>query len=495
MFLALAAASSAAAQVPSATGFAVDRFEPAGAGSEWFTLESLDFRGHLRPGAGLLGDWAHKPLVIFDQDGNEVAPLVREQAMAHADVGLVLWGRVRLDLNLPVAILQRGTEGVVNGTSYAPPPRGPGLGDVRLGLDVRLFGQAHDRITAAAGVLVFAPTGNVGAFTSDGQARFWPHLSLAGDVGPVAWAARLGYHVRPRGGLAPGDEVTAALAAGWRVSPAVLVGPEVYASSARTALGKPVATPLEVLVGAHLAIARDWMVGAGVAPGLTDGPGSPAVRFVAGLEYWPAMPEPPRPIAASPPAPRPVAPAPKPPAPPPPAVKPPEPETPPEPPPPPPPADTDGDDIVDPEDACPDAAGPHNDDPARNGCPVVRIERGQIRIREQVQFKTASATILKQSDYILQAVVKILVEHSEIRRVRVEGHTDVHGKPAYNKKLSQRRAASVVKWLVKHGIKKRRLTSAGFGQERPIATNETEEGRRQNRRVEFHIVDGPGAEP
>jgi outer membrane protein OmpA-like peptidoglycan-associated protein len=48
--------------------------------------------------------------------------------------------------------------------------------------------------------------------------------------------------------------------------------------------------------------------------------------------------------------------------------------------------------------------------------------------------------------------------------------------------------------LVKHGISKKRLVSAGFGQDRPIATNQTEDGRRENRRVELHIVDGPGGE-
>ena len=159
------------------------------------------------------------------------------------------------------------------------------------------------------------------------------------------------------------------------------------------------------------------------------------------------------------------------------------------------PADRDGDGIVDGDDACPDTAGPRNADPARNGCPVVRIEGGQIRIREQVKFKTVSAQILRESDYILDAVVKILLEHTEITKVRVEGHTDSRAGRRYNKKLSQRRAASVVKWLIKHGIDKRRLTSEGFGLERPVATNHTEEGRRQNRRVEFHIVEGPGAQP
>jgi len=76
--------------------------------------------------------------------------------------------------------------------------------------------------------------------------------------------------------------------------------------------------------------------------------------------------------------------------------------------------------------------------------------------------------------------------------LRIEGHTDTQGKPKANKKLSQKRAASVTKWLVKFGIKKKRLTSAGYGQERPIANNQTEEGRRENRRVEFSHRRGAG---
>jgi OmpA-OmpF porin, OOP family len=63
------------------------------------------------------------------------------------------------------------------------------------------------------------------------------------------------------------------------------------------------------------------------------------------------------------------------------------------------------------------------------------------------------------------------------------------GIKALNKTLSTARAASVVKWLTGHGVDKKRLVSAGFGQDRPIATNDTDEGRRDNRRVEFHIVE------
>lgn len=506
--------------LPTGTGFAVDRFEPSGGGSAWFSLESLDFYGRGRTAFGLVLDGAWKPLVIYDQGGHPVATLLRDQLVGHADAAVVLGNHFRADLNVPVVLYQQGNALILNDQSFGAPAH-TALGDVRIGADLRVFGHTGDPFVAAIGAQVFIPTGKTSAFTGDGGWRVWPRVMMAGDIRAFSWAVRLGYHLRPVYkcicSLAPGDELTAAVAAGVHLSPGVLIGPEVYASSARANLGEHVASPLELLLGAHFQVARGWTLSVGAAPGLTDGAGSPTVRAVVGLRYFEPVETPavvPAPAPAPPPARKPRPPAPKP-APPPP---------PPPPPPPdqdqdgiidaedacpteageksadpkkngcPPPKDTDGDGIVDPEDACPADAGPRNDDPTRNGCPVVRIEGGQIRIREQVKFKTASSQILKESDYILQAVVKILVDHPEIKSVRVEGHTDTRGKPGYNKKLSQRRAASVVKWLVKHGISKKRLTSAGYGQDRPLATNMTEEGRRQNRRSEFHIVEGPGGE-
>lgn len=151
--------------------------------------------------------------------------------------------------------------------------------------------------------------------------------------------------------------------------------------------------------------------------------------------------------------------------------------------------DRDHDGIPNDKDACPDDPGKPDKDPKRNGCPVAFVKDGQIKILDQVKFATSSTAIVpgKDSEAILEAVKKVLVDHREIKRVRVEGHTDNRGAPAANQKLSEGRAASVVKWLVKHGIDSSRLTSAGFGQDRPMSDNSTEEGRRENRRVEFHI--------
>lgn len=151
--------------------------------------------------------------------------------------------------------------------------------------------------------------------------------------------------------------------------------------------------------------------------------------------------------------------------------------------------DRDKDGIANDKDACPDAPGKPDPDPKRNGCPKAFVEGTTIRILDQVKFQTGSAQILpgKDSQEVLQAVLKILKEHTDIAKVRVEGHTDNRGQKAYNKKLSGDRAASVVAWLVKNGIAKERLASAGFGDEKPVDTNDTEPGRKNNRRVEFHI--------
>src|SRR5207244_9937986 len=116
-----------------------------------------------------------------------------------------------------------------------------------------------------------------------------------------------------------------------------------------------------------------------------------------------------------------------------------------------------------------------SEDPKKNGCPALAaIQNGQIKITEQVKFKTGSAEILKESDAVLNAVLTILKDHPEIK-LRVEGHTDNKGGAAMNRTLSQKRAASVANWLTLKGLDKSRITkSEGFGPDKPIDTNDTD---------------------
>ncbi len=106
-----------------------------------------------------------------------------------------------------------------------------------------------------------------------------------------------------------------------------------------------------------------------------------------------------------------------------------------------------------------------------------------------VQFDFDSAKIRADARPILDEAIETLREHASVQ-VSVEGHTDSIGSEAYNQKLSERRARAVADYLVAGGIDRGRLRVVGFGELQPIASNETEDGRAQNRRVELRALDG-----
>jgi outer membrane protein OmpA-like peptidoglycan-associated protein len=148
--------------------------------------------------------------------------------------------------------------------------------------------------------------------------------------------------------------------------------------------------------------------------------------------------------------------------------------------------DNDGDGVLDADDKCPNEAGPGTPD----GCPkLVRVVGRQIKILEKVYFATNKDAILEKSFPVLKEVATVIKSKPAIR-VRIEGHTDNVGRDKKNLDLSQRRAESVKKFLVAEGIEAERLTSQGFGMTKPIADNKTEEGRAENRRVDFFIEGG-----
>lgn len=161
--------------------------------------------------------------------------------------------------------------------------------------------------------------------------------------------------------------------------------------------------------------------------------------------------------------------------------------------------DVDKDGVADASDACPREPGEPSADPAKNGCPqFIRRVTGssEIQILQQIQFATGSAKILVVSYKILDEVAKLMRANPDIKHVAIEGHTDDRGPDDLNMRLSNDRAHSVMQHLINLGIEESRLSAAGFGETRPIADNQTEEGRQKNRRVEFHIRDvGPGQEP
>lgn len=558
--------TTAAHAAPTTTGFALDRYRPAEAGSDWFAVESLDLRGDARLALSLVADVASRPLVLYGAGGEELVPLVDGQFFYHVEASLNLWSRLRLALSVPLLVYSQGSSGQLDelgGVAEVPVSSadGSGLGDVRAALDLRLLGSYPGPFSLAVGARVHAATGSERQFTSDGRARFEGRLMWAGQPGWFSYAAHVGTLLHGErdnfAGEAFGTDLTFAGALGVSLARGRLrLGPEVYGETVISDGGDGflyrATTPIEALFGAKLQVADTVRLGAAAGRGFTRGMGAPRFRFLASLD-WFAKPKPrsAEPLAvpvrdldgdgvsdeqdacpdaagaAHPldlrrsgcPGPGdadgdgigddvdacpgqrglpsgdtarhgcaagdrdqdgvvdtidacPGTPGRQ-------TVDPLRSGC---------PADSDGDGIDDPDDACPAAAGPSQRAAQRHGCPSARIEDGQIKLAEHVQFAPGSPSILPESDELLRAVADILLRHPELELVSVEGHTDAAGSLVENEKLSRDRALSVVMRLVDNGIAPRRLTARGFGSQKPIDDDATPEGRKNNRRVEFRIL-------
>ncbi|MEA2753302.1 MAG: hypothetical protein QOI41_7445 [Myxococcales bacterium] len=119
----------------------------------------------------------------------------------------------------------------------------------------------------------------------------------------------------------------------------------------------------------------------------------------------------------------------------------------------------------------------------------VTVGKGEIFIKQQIQFAIDSATILPESNGLLTEIADVLIKNPRIKRVEVQGHTDNTGTPDHNKQLSNDRAGAVVLWLSSHGVGAERMTAVGYGQSKPLVPNVTAGNRAKNRRVQFIIAD------
>ncbi len=125
------------------------------------------------------------------------------------------------------------------------------------------------------------------------------------------------------------------------------------------------------------------------------------------------------------------------------------------------------------------------DDPFKEG--LKNVEEGTALVLNNIFFETAKSTLLPESFPELNKVADFLKETS-IRLIEISGHTDSDGSNASNQKLSQNRAQAVVNYLISKSISASRLKAVGYGENRPIDTNKTAEGKKNNRRVEFLVI-------
>ena len=147
--------------------------------------------------------------------------------------------------------------------------------------------------------------------------------------------------------------------------------------------------------------------------------------------------------------------------------------------------DKDGDSVLDKDDQCPDTMGTV----ANLGCPEISeaIQKTLNNYAKTILFNTGKAVIKDSSAAVLNDIIAILKEYPQAN-FSIEGHTDSVGSAKSNQKLSESRAASVKEYLISNGINANRLSSTGYGESKPLATNMYKSGREQNRRVEINLV-------
>jgi outer membrane protein OmpA-like peptidoglycan-associated protein len=155
--------------------------------------------------------------------------------------------------------------------------------------------------------------------------------------------------------------------------------------------------------------------------------------------------------------------------------------------------DRDRDGIVDLDDKCPDEPETINGYQDDDGCPdkgkvVVVVTREKIELKETVFFDTGKNTIQQRSASLLDQISQVLKAHPEVKKLRIEGHTDSAGAEQTNLDLSKRRARAVLEALMARGVEEARLESEGYGESRPIADNKSKDGKAKNRRVDLAIV-------
>lgn len=156
--------------------------------------------------------------------------------------------------------------------------------------------------------------------------------------------------------------------------------------------------------------------------------------------------------------------------------------------------DEDDDGVFDRRDRCPDT--PADTPVEHHGCPLPQYPASVkpvetpvsevITLNGNVLFAYNQSELMPEARSELDSLMAKL-QNTDVVSVKVVGHTDSQGSDAYNQKLSERRASSVAAYLLSQGLAPNKLTSEGRGESQPVADNDTEEGRAQNRRVELHI--------
>ncbi|NDC63031.1 MAG: porin [Planctomycetia bacterium] len=280
------------------------------------------------------------PVVLVRQVGDQQAYLgdvVSSQLFVHANATLALFNRVGLNLSIPFATFQNGDDPTIGTTTFVS-PSGGAVGDLRLGVRVRVLGENEGPFQVGLGGYTWLPVTRPtqGNFVSNGAARSMGLLTLGGTAGRFIWSADGGVEIRDRQQFANGLQDDAVR---WSAGVGALLGARRrwqvgVESYGLVSMREPSLDTLhaEALGSVRWRLSNSFLTSFAAGPGVTGGLGTPQARGMLSVEYSPALP--------------------------------------------PKPTDRDLDGVADHKDACPDIAGVRSDDPAKNGCPPPLDEDG-----------------------------------------------------------------------------------------------------------------------
>jgi outer membrane protein OmpA-like peptidoglycan-associated protein len=420
--------------------------QPVANAQSFFTQDAPEPLADRRLNAIALLDAGTRLLVIRDPSSGEPVPggeLVSRRLALHVAAALGVTPRLELGLGWSVA-MQAGDE-----IAGRAPIAATGVGDLRLRAQLRLFRRGAFALSAVSEVSL--PTASADAYLGEAGPTLTPKLVGGGTLGRLSLAATLGYRVRGAnqvGDLLIDDELVggAGVAIDILARRLALVG-EVFGAYGTQGRGNHLERPLEALAGLRFHVTGTWVLRAGLGAGLSLGYGTPEMR---GIVAWTFAPVPdarrlPAVTAWAPPSDDDVE----------------VPRPPPPPPPPPAPAP---------------AAG------------VIEVRDDRLILPSSVLFALESAELVDDSASVLESVVALWAQHPEWEAMAVEGHADVRGSADFNQALSEQRARAVRDALVARGVDPTKLSAAGFGSSRPLATGTREADHARNRRVELVIT-------
>ncbi|QQR90795.1 MAG: OmpA family protein [Myxococcales bacterium] len=533
----------------------LNRYKAAKTTNDGFFVNRPDDQGHLRFGGQFHFDYANDPLTVqrpISRVSKQTFDVVDNQYTGHFVLSLGLIDRVILFAGVPVIFGMDGDSSYLGSAAG-----GSGIGDAFFGARYRIFGESKDLMALAAQATVGLPTASWfddnQNFRGENSLTAHPELLFELRPGPVKLTANLGVFFREHQVVMArhiNHELTYALAATVPIideDQHLDAHVELFGNKSIGDFDDEIESHMEMLGGLKYRSAGGIAVGAAGGFGFFDGIGDPDFRLV-GMVGWtqPAKAKTEAPMETGP-------------------------------------VDSDGDGLMDDQDACvnepedmdgfqdddgcPDldndgdgvsdsddaapndpedkdgfqdedgAPDPDNDGdqlldgsddcpneagPAENrGCPdadrdgdsvVDRIDNcpdepgtvenhgckakqkvvihgDRLEILDKVFFQTGKDKIQNRSFALLNNIASVLNGHPEIKKVRVEGHSDSVGKREFNVDLSQRRAEAVVKYLTGKDVDASRLEAKGFGPDKPIVADaKTKDELAQNRRVEFNIV-------